>query len=69
MAERKAEQDSGEFDEAWLERLRNDPEVIVHKRTNFGPFVPAFRVEKPVDVLELIGRYDDDQPDEGGSHR
>lgn len=53
--------------EARRERLRRDPAVIWHTRTNFGPFVPGIRVVHPVDVLELLGRSDDGQTDERGS--
>ncbi len=69
MAKQQTQQDSGELDEAWLDQLRRDPTVVVHKRTNFEPFVSKIRVEKPVDVLELIGRYDDDEPDDDDSGR
>ncbi len=49
-----------EVAEARRERLRRDPTVIWHTRTNFEPFVSGIRVTHPVDVLELIGRCDDD---------
>ncbi|MGH2530829.1 MAG: hypothetical protein ACRDJW_00860 [Thermomicrobiales bacterium] len=48
--DREAEPAS-EIDDAWIERLRHDPDVFVYRRTTDEPFVPALRVIEPVDVL------------------
>ena len=47
-------------EEARREELRRDPAVVVRRRKTREPFVSAIRVERPVDVLELIGRRDDE---------
>ena len=52
-------------DEERREKLRRDPRVVVRRRGDGArtPFQPAIRVTEQVDVLELIGRRDDDEPD------
>ncbi len=66
MAQRKPIPERLEIDEEWLEQLRRDPAVVVHRRPTDAPFVSQLRVKNSVDVLELIGRYDeDDEQDDG----
>lgn len=55
-----------EIDEAYREKLRNDPRVIVHKRTTTEPFVPQIILKEPVDVLWLIGRREQEWVDDEG---
>lgn len=52
-----------ETTEARLERLRNDPRVIVHRQRTDKPFVPQIRVLGHVDVMDLLDRCrDEDEP-------
>jgi hypothetical protein len=60
-AETAAFEDVDAEEEARRERLRREPDVIVRTRTAFTPFVSELRVKRPIDVLELIGRDDDDR--------
>jgi hypothetical protein len=48
-----------EIDEEFREKLRNDPRVIVHRRSATEPFEPKIRLTAPVDVNWLIGRRED----------
>jgi hypothetical protein len=45
--------------EARAAALRNDPNVIVHRRTTAEPYTPGIEVTSEVDVLELLGRRED----------
>lgn len=63
MAQRKPNSIHEEPDEARLERLRNDPNVIIHHGSG-TPFVQERWAKDGVDVLWLIGRTDDDDEDE-----
>ncbi len=47
-------------DEGRREELRRDPGVVVRQRRTRDPFVSGIRVARPVDVLDLIGRRDDE---------
>ncbi len=38
--------------------------AVVHRRSNWEPFVPLMRVAYPVDVRELMGRCDPDEFDD-----
>lgn len=58
-----------EIDEAWLEELRRDPAVVVRRRKTRDPFVSPIRVDRRLDVLELIGRCDDDGVETGPERR
>ncbi len=53
-----------DIDERYLERLRNDPEVVVRRQRRPVPFVPAIRVVGEVDLAELIDRDSDDRDDD-----
>ncbi|MGH2534128.1 MAG: hypothetical protein ACRDJW_17815 [Thermomicrobiales bacterium] len=53
-----------EMDEEALERIRNDPRVIVHYQKTTEPYVSRLRVTPGLDVLELLGRRGDDDDDE-----
>ncbi len=44
---------------ARLAALRQDPDVVVRERTSTEPLVPAFEVDTPVDVLDLMDRGHD----------
>ncbi len=46
--------------EANLERLRNDPRVIVRRRRTDKPFVPKIHILDHVDVLDLLDRCRDE---------
>jgi hypothetical protein len=48
-----------ETDEEFLDRLHEDPDVIVHYGQTTEPFVSELRVTAPVDVLWLMGRRED----------
>lgn len=58
-----------DIDERSLERLRNDPEVVVRRQRRPIPFTPAIRVVGEVDLAELIGRDSDDQDDQDDDRR
>ncbi|MDP9471106.1 MAG: hypothetical protein M3Q71_10690 [Chloroflexota bacterium] len=47
-------------EEGQREELRRNPDVVVRRRKTREPFVSAIRVARPVDVVDLIGRRDDD---------
>ncbi|MDP9358160.1 MAG: hypothetical protein M3R02_23325 [Chloroflexota bacterium] len=47
-------------DEGRREELRRDPGVVVRQRKTRDPFISAIHVARPVDVLDLIGRRDDE---------
>ncbi len=49
-------------EEGQREELRRDPDVVVRRRKTQEPFVSAIRVACPVDVIDLIGRRDDNDP-------
>ena len=57
---------SAEMDEERLAALRQDPEVIVHRRTTHEPYKPVIQVTERVNILDLLDR----SPDEGeaGEH-
>lgn len=44
------------------DELRRNPDVVVRRRKTRDPFISAIRVARPVDVIDLIGRRDDDDP-------
>lgn len=46
-----------------LEKLRNDPNVVHHRRRRPRPFEPAIRITGPLTVRELIGWCDEDEVD------
>jgi hypothetical protein len=50
-----------------LDALRRDPEVVYHRRTEESPtpFVSELRVTGYIDTLELLGRRDEEEGDEG----
>jgi len=50
--------------EAWRERIRQMPGVIVHRGDPSIPYVPWIQVTGDVDIHELLGRSDDDWDDD-----
>ena len=49
---------SAEMDEERLAALRQDPEVIVHRRTTHEPYKPVIQVTERVNILDLLRRPD-----------
>ena len=49
-----------ETPEARLAALRQDPSVVIHQRATREPFQPVIQVTEQVDILELIGRRDEE---------
>ncbi len=50
-----------------LDALRRDPDVVYHRRADESPtpFVSELRVAGYIDTLELLGRRDEEETDEG----
>lgn len=50
-----------------LDALKHDPDVVYHRRTEESPppFVSELRVTSYIDTLELLGRRDEEETDEG----
>jgi hypothetical protein len=55
----------GETDEERQQRIMRDPRVVVRRRPAgpVAPYEPKIRLSGEVDVLKLLGRRDDDEPE------